>query len=118
MAGKPPTLERTLTDMQRWPTSWAIDGDHEAGEELVAALTPFVHHLYDTSVATTTLRRHLNNLWALGGEIIRRRHDDDESGNVPLLAEIVDEEGGPLLHSMDEAEQPPSMPPVAPCTAS
>lgn len=107
MAGKPPTLERTLSDMQRWPAAWEIDDDREAGETLVAALTPFVHHLYETGVATTTLRRHINNLWALGGEVIRRRHDDEESGDMPPLVEIVDEEGGPLLHCMDEAVQRP-----------
>jgi hypothetical protein len=51
MTGKAPTLERTLADMQRWPSSWEIDGDRAAGETLVAALTPFVHHLYETGVA-------------------------------------------------------------------
>jgi hypothetical protein len=107
MAGKPPTLERTLADMQRWPSSWEIDGDRAAGEALVAALTPFVHHLYETGVATTTLRRHLNNLWALGGEVIRRQHEDEDADGVPPLVEIVDEEGGPLLHCMDEDEQRP-----------
>lgn len=107
MAGKPPTLERTLADMQRWPSSWEIDGDRAAGEALVAALTPFVHHLYETGVATTTLRRHIHNLWALGGEVIRQRHEDDEVEGIPSLAETVDDEGGPLLHSMDEAEQRP-----------
>lgn len=107
MAGKPPTLERTLSDMQRWPSSWEIDDDRPAGEALVAALSPFVHHHYETGVATTTLRRHINNLWALGGEVIRRRHEDEETGDVPPLVEIVDDEGGPLLHSMDEAEQRP-----------
>lgn len=107
MAGKPPTLERTLADMQRWPSSWEIDDDRAAGEVLVAALTPFVQHLFATGVATTTLRRHINNLWALGGEVIRQRHEDSETGDVPPLVEIVDEEGGPLLYSMDEAEQRP-----------
>ena len=107
MAGKPPTLERTLADMQRWPSSWEIDDDHATGEALVAALAPFVHHLYETGVATTTLRRHINNLWTLGGEVIRQRHENDENDSVPSLAEVVDEEGRPLLHSMDEAEQRP-----------
>ena len=105
MAGKPPTLERTLSDMQRWPSTWEIDEDRAAGETLVAALTPFVHHLYETGVATTTLRRHINNLWALGGEVIRRRHHDDK--DIPPLAEIVDDEGGPLPYRMDEAGQRP-----------
>ena len=107
MAGKAPTLELTLADMQRWPSSWEIDGDRAAGETLVAALTPFVHHLYETGVATTTLRRHLNNLWALGGEVISQRHEDDEVGDVRPLVEIVDDQGGPLLHGRNEDEQRP-----------
>lgn len=107
MAGKPPTLERTLSDMQRWPSSGEIDDDRAAGETLVAALTPFVHHLYETGVATTTLRRHINNLWALGGEVIRQQHQDDVADGIPPLIETVGDEGGPLLHRMDEAEQRP-----------
>lgn len=107
MAGKRPPLEHTLADMQRWPSSWEIDDDRTAGEALVAALTPFVHHLYETGVATTTLRRHIHNLWALGSEVIRQRHEDDEVDGIPPLIEIVDKEGGPLLHSMDEVEQHP-----------
>jgi hypothetical protein len=43
----------------------------------------------------------------LGGEIIRQQHEDDEAGGVPPLIEIVDEEGGPLLHCMYEDEQRP-----------
>ena len=107
MAGKPLTLERTLIDMQRWPSSWESDDDRAAGEAFVAALTPFVHHLFEAGVATTTLRRHINNLWALGGTVIRRQLDDDETVNVPPLVEIVDEEGGPRLRGMDAAEQRP-----------
>ena len=107
MAGKPPTLERTLADMQRWPKSWEIDGDREIGARLVAGMIPFVHHLYEAGVATTTLRRHINNLGQLGGEVIRQRHYEDPPGAVPPLEEIVHEEGGPLLHCMDEVEQRP-----------
>lgn len=107
MAGKPLTLERTLADMQRWPKSWEIDGDREVGARLVADMTPFVRHLYEAGVATTTLRRHINNLAQLGGEVIRQRHYETPPGTVPPLAKIVDEEGGPLLHCMDEAEQRP-----------
>jgi len=107
MAGKPPTLERTLADMKRWPASWEIDSDREAGAVLVAGLAPFVQHLYASGAATTTMRRHINNLWQLGGEIIRHRHEEDPPSAVPLLTEIVNEEGGPLLHCMDEGEQRP-----------
>jgi hypothetical protein len=107
MAGKPPTLERTLADMQRWPKAWEIDGDREIGARLVAGMIPFVRHLYEAGVATTTLRRYINNLAQLGGEVIRQRHFETPPGTVPPLAKIVDEEGGPLLHCMDEREQRP-----------
>ena len=105
MAGKPPTLERTLAEMRRWPASWEIDGDRDAGAALVAGFTPFVLQLYATGAATTTLRRHLGNLWQLGGEVIRRRHAEAPPAPVPPLTGIVDQEGGPLLHGQDEDEQ-------------
>jgi hypothetical protein len=48
-----------------------LDKDLPPGEELVVCLRPFIEHLASSSLSTKTIRRHLGNLWLLGGEIIR-----------------------------------------------
>jgi hypothetical protein len=44
--------------------------------------------------------RHRDHLWMLGGEIIRRRHEDADLATQPLkglLFNLIEEEGGPLI---------------------
>jgi len=38
---------------------------------MVACLRPFIEHLASSSLSPKTIRRHVDNLWMLGGEIIR-----------------------------------------------
>jgi len=54
-----------------------MPADIAIGQQIVAMLTPFLLHLLDQGLAKTTVRRHRDNLWSLGGELIRRRYDDD-----------------------------------------
>src|ERR1700676_5232767 len=59
-------------DLDTWPRSWmGLEKDLPPGEELVACLRPFIEHLASSSLSTETIRRHVDNLWPLGGEIIR-----------------------------------------------
>src|SRR6202795_4243656 len=59
-------------DLDNWPRSWmGLDQDLPPGEELVACLRPFIEHLASSSLSPKTIRRHVGNLWMLGGEIIR-----------------------------------------------
>ncbi len=52
--------------------------DIDIGQQIVAVLTPFLLHLLDQGLARATVRRHRDNLWLLGGEIIGRRYEDDQ----------------------------------------
>lgn len=93
------TIDQLLTMMAPWPASWASDDDDlEPGADLVDAFQPFVRHLHHKGLATNTIRRHMNELWALGGALIRQRQMDDPPEPIPPLREVVDAEGGPLLH--------------------
>jgi hypothetical protein len=59
-------------DQDNWPRSWmGLEKDLPPGEELVACLRPFIEHLASSSLSPKTIRRHVDNLWMLGGEIIR-----------------------------------------------
>lgn len=59
--------------------------------------------------ATKTLHRHRDNLWLLGGELIRRRYDDPKLKKLSVakaMDALIEEEGGPLIYPhITEAEQ-------------
>src|SRR6266436_10087668 len=96
-------------DLDTWPRSWmGLEKDLPPGEELVANLRPFIEHLASSSLAPKTIRKHVDNLWLLGGEIIRDLHEDPSLRKVAaerLLHNVIHEEGGPLIHNGSEDEQ-------------
>ena len=50
----------------------------------------------------------MDNLWLLGGEIIRDLNYDPSLGKMAadrLLRNVIHEDGGPLIHSDSEEEQ-------------
>ena len=70
------------------------------GQQILQALMPFLLHLLDQRLAKATLRRHRDNLWALGGELIRCRYDDDELAKKQVndaLRQLTRDDGGPLM---------------------
>jgi hypothetical protein len=59
-------------DLDPWARSWmGLEKDLPPGEALVACFRPFIEHLASSGLAPRTIRRHMGNLWLLGGEIIR-----------------------------------------------
>ena len=55
-----------------------------------------------------TIRRHVDNLWLLGGEIIRDLNEDPSLRKVAaerLLRQVVHQDGGPLVQNGSEEEQ-------------
>jgi hypothetical protein len=53
-----------------------LEKDLPPGEALVVCFRPFIEHLASSSLSPKTIRRHVDNLWMLGGEIIRDLHYD------------------------------------------
>jgi hypothetical protein len=96
-------------DLDRWPRSWmGLDQDLPPGEQLLACLRPFIEHLASSTLSAKTIRRHVDNLWLLGGEIIRDLHFDPSLRKRPahrLLRDAVHQYGGPLVHNGSEDEQ-------------
>lgn len=85
-----------------------LEKDLPPGEALVACFRPFVEHLASTGLSPKTIRRHVDNLWALGGEIIRDLHYDPKLRKKTaeqLLRAAVHQDGGPLLYHGSEEEQ-------------
>jgi hypothetical protein len=88
-----------------------VDGvgkDVLPGEQLLACFRPFIAHLTCSSLSRKTIRKHVDNLWTLGGEIIRDLHEDPSLRKVAtdrILRDVIYEDGGPLLYHGSEEEQ-------------
>ena len=82
--------------------------DVPPGEQLVACFRPFIEHLATSGLSRKTIRRHVDNLWLLGGEIIRDLNltpSQRKASVERLLRDQIYEDGGPLLYSGAEDEQ-------------
>jgi hypothetical protein len=69
---------------------------------------PFIEHLGSSSLSSKTIRWHADNLWILGGEIIRDLNYTPSLRKIAaqrLLREAVHADGGPLIHNGSEEEQ-------------
>ena len=103
-------LQQACPDLHDWPRSWHVQAaDIAVGQEIVQLLMPFVLYLLDQGLAKATVRRHRDNLWTLGGELIRRRYDDDELARRDVkdaIGELIGRDGGPLMWPrISEGEQ-------------
>ena len=86
----------------------AWDKDLAPGEAMVACFRPFIQHLASSGLTPKTIRKHIDHLWILGGEIIRDLNETPSlrRKNVnQVLLDAIDDEGGPLLHGGASQEQ-------------
>jgi hypothetical protein len=96
-------------DLDTWPRSWmGLEKDLPPGEQLVACFRPFIEHLASSSLSPKTIRQHVDNLWLLGGEIIRDLNYDSSQRKVAvhkLLRDAIGADGGPLIYNGSEDAQ-------------
>ena len=81
--------------------------DLPPGEKLVARFRPFLAALVASDLSPRTIQRHVDNLWALGGEIIRDLNEDPSlrrKSIEQLLHDRIDDEGGPLVYALESEE--------------
>jgi hypothetical protein len=101
-------LEHYCRDLNGWPRSWMGEGkDIPAGEKLVACFRPFLDTLAASDLSSRTVQKHVDNLWALGGEIIRSLNETPSLRRKPIeeiLGDRIDEEGGPLVYALESEE--------------
>ncbi len=94
-------LTQLCPDLHSWPQRWCYqDDDIAIGERIVECLTPFLLHLLERGLTTKTLQRHRDHLWMLGGEIIRRLHEEPAlrgQSITIILLQSMDSECGPLI---------------------
>src|SRR5437870_9022257 len=71
-------LRACCQDLEEWPRSWmGFAEDIPPGEKMVAYFRPFIEHLIGLNLSQKTIRKHVDNLWTLGGEIIRDLNETD-----------------------------------------
>ncbi len=77
-------LERYCRGLNDWPRSWlGWEKDVPPGEELVACFRPFLEYLVKCAdLSPKTIQKHVDNLWALGGEIIRALNEGNARSPV------------------------------------
>ena len=84
-----------------------LEKDLPPGEQLVVLFRPFLEHLAASNLSPKTIQKHVDNMWALGGEFIRDLHNDPPLRRRPVdqvLSKMV-EYGGPLLYHGGEDQQ-------------
>lgn len=101
-------LSDICPDFHEWPDRWKVsETDLDYGKQLLAEFRPFAESLAESSFTSKTIKRHLTNLWHLGGEIIRdvSSYNDHMIPAHEKIMQSIDSEGGPLCrHLNGEAE--------------
>jgi hypothetical protein len=105
-----PDLATYCPDLATWPQSWCgEERDVIAGERIVALFTPFLQDLLAQGLSRKTRNLHRDNLWLLGGEIIRDINETPKLRKRPaaaLIREAIENDEGPLIHGgFSEQEQ-------------
>ena len=98
------TIEKICPSFRNWPRRWeGLAEDVPYGEGILTVFAPFLQQLIDSGNSRKTVRNHGNNLWLLGGEIIRQVSTFEEYDVPPrrMVMESVDSEGGLLCRHLD-----------------
>jgi hypothetical protein len=68
---------------------------------------PFLEHLAASAVPPRTIQKHVDNMWAPGGEFIRDLHNDPSlrRKSVERVLSRMIESGGPHLYHGGEDQQ-------------
>jgi hypothetical protein len=84
-----------------------LETDLPPGEQLLALFRPFLESLAASDLSPKTIQKHVDNMWALGGEFIRNLNDDPPLRKRPVAQHLLKmiEYGGPLLYLGGEDQQ-------------
>ena len=101
-------IEEFCPDFYEWPVRWhGVKEDIPVGERILGCFEPFVADLIFSNLSDRTKKRHLDNLWILGGEIVRKISINDEYNQdiEQITKESVDDEGGPFCRHLHTDEE-------------
>ena len=106
----PKSFSQLCPDFEKWPKRWmGFPEDIPFGKKIIDIFRPYIEDLINSKYTEKTIRRHVDNLWLLGGEIIRDINMDPDLRNsnaLDVLMKSIGSDGGPLCrHIETEAEQ-------------
>ena len=65
-------IRKIVPDFDQWPKSWmGTEEDLEYGRKLLPFMEEFIHYLIGQDLSRKTLKQYIDNVWVLGGTIIR-----------------------------------------------
>lgn len=103
------TKKINIDEINEWTDSWAfVKNDIEYGEELIKLMRPFIEELLNSLYSYKTIKNHIDNLWILGGFIVKHINLYEKDRNVVpffLLPRFIDSIDGPLIDDFSESEQ-------------
>src|SRR5450755_3106979 len=76
--------------------------DIPPGRRLVVYFRPFLLHLAESGLSKRTIQNHVDNMWMLGGEIIRDVNQEPRLRKVAaeqLVRNVIHQDGGPLINT-------------------
>ena len=75
---------RDCRDLSEWPERWmGEEKDLPPGRRLVVYFMPFLLHLIESGLSKRTIQNHVDNMWLLGGEIIRDVNEEPRLRRAP-----------------------------------
>jgi hypothetical protein len=96
-------------DIDNWPQSWAgIAEDIEYGNKIIQIYKPFINQLKEKKLSRKTINSYIDDLWVLGGYIIKMlHHNESYRHDEPqwLIPRFIDSFDGPYISDMSEDEQ-------------
>lgn len=95
--------------INEWPRSWqGVKEDIPYGQEIIKYMIPFIDEMKNKGLSIKTINKHIDNLWVLGGNIIKDLNDYEENRELPALKMIlncIDSNEGPLINDFSELQQ-------------
>ena len=84
-----------------------VEEDREYGRKLVQYFEPYVAELLSSKLKARTKKKHLDNLWLAGGELIRMVSHEEDYGIDPLqlILENFGPDGGPYCRHLETEEE-------------
>ena len=96
-------------DIKDWPKSWACEkNDYLYGKKIIKLFIPFINLLKDDKLTRKTINTHIDNLWLLGGFLIKHINNYSEDRKIEphfLITHFVDSWDGPNIIDLSEYEQ-------------
>jgi hypothetical protein len=100
--------KKIFKEIEEWSESWmGFTKDIPYGNQLVKIFHPFVENMIEKGLKRKTIKKHTDNLWLLGGEIIRDVNTYEQYDEPPLemILSNISPEGGPLCRYINSDEE-------------